>query len=185
LPVGVVTDTTELVGKRVSEDIEQGAFFRPSQLGETLTGPLSAQLDQDKVVVAFPVDDLLYRSKVVHEGDHVDLLLTYEVIEETPIDIRQGKSTSFTLQNIEVMRVIRDQPSEENPNPEASAILFAMSPQDAVVVKFVKDSGGTMDFILRSKLNAEPFITESINQDYLFEKYGFKAPRTSAQVKSE
>jgi pilus assembly protein CpaB len=79
------------------------------------------------------------------------------------------------------VKIIRPTPTEEQPNPEASAILFELSPQDAVIVKFVKDSGGTLDFTLRSSTDATIYETDAIKQDYLFDNYGFRAPRTGAR----
>lgn len=183
--VGVLTDTAELVGQTVVAPVQEGEFFRPAQLRGGDQGPLSAQIEERKVVVAYATEDLLNKSKVIHEGDRVDLLLTVDIQEETATETREGKSTNITLQNVKVFRIVQDTPTEENPKPEPSAILFEMSPQDAVIAKFVKDSGGTVDFALRSPLDQDLFTTEMINNDYLFDNYGFRAPRSSSRPKQQ
>ncbi|HEY0739248.1 MAG TPA: Flp pilus assembly protein CpaB [Herpetosiphonaceae bacterium] len=183
LPVGVLTDTAAIEGQILAEPIKEGEFFRPSQMIGSSTGPLSEQIESERVVVAFPVDDLMAQSKVIQEGDRVDLLLTLDIEEESATETRKGKSTNITLQNVSVFRIIRDDATEENPNPQPKSILFEMSPQDAVIAKFVKDAGGVLDLSLRSPLDTATFDTEMINQDYLFDNYDFRAPVSSSRQK--
>lgn len=182
LPVGVLTDTAEIEGQILAEPLAEGEFFRPSQMIGG-SGALSQQIEAERVVVAFPVDDLLAQSKVINEGDRVDLLLTLDIEEESATETRKGKSTNITLQNVNVFRIVRDDSTEENPNPQPKSILFEMAPQDAVIAKFVKDSGGTLDLLLRSPLDTATFDTEMINQDYLFDNYDFRAPVSSSRQK--
>jgi len=133
--------------------------------------------------MAFTREDLLNQSTAIQEGDSIDLMLTLDIEEETATETRQGKSTSYTLQNIRVLRIMRPPPTEQAQNPEPVAILFEMTPQDAVIAKFVKDAGGTLDFTLRAENDPDPYTTEAISQDFLFDNYGFEAPRSSAKPK--
>lgn len=181
VPVGVITDANALAGQILVERLGEGEFFRPTQLANSAEGPLSQQIPEARVVMAFPVADLLNQSKVINAGDHVDLLLTIDVQEGTDTETRVGRSTSYTVQNIRVVKIVRPTPTEDQPNPEPTAVLFELTPQDAVIVKFVKDSGGTLDFTLRSATDTSVFETDAINQDYLFDNYGFRAPRTGAR----
>jgi pilus assembly protein CpaB len=185
VPVGILTDTAEIAGLMLAEPVQEGEFFRSSQMIGDAAGALSKQIAAEKVVVAFPVGDLLSQSKVVHEGDHVDLLLTLDIEEESATETRTGKATNITLQNVKVFRIVRDDATEENPSPEVKSILFEMSPQDAIIAKFVKDSGGMLDLTLRSPLDTGTFNTEMINQDYLFDNYNFRAPRSSSRPKQQ
>jgi pilus assembly protein CpaB len=181
VPVGVITQTEGLVGQMVVEPVEGGAFFRPADLATSGEGALSDLIPQSRVVMAFPVDDLLSRSLVVREGDHVDLLLSLDLTQADGTTTRVGKATSYTVQNIQVRKLVRDVPTEENPNPPPTAILFEMSPQDAVIAKFVKDSGGTLDLSLRSAADSTPYETQAINQDFLIDTYGLQAPQSGSQ----
>ncbi len=181
VPVGVVTQTSSLVGQMVVEPVEGGEFFRPSDLATSGEGALSQLIPASRVVMAFPVDDLLSQSLVVNEGDHVDMLLSLDITESDATATRQGKATSYTVQNIQVRKIVRAASTEDNPNPAPSAILFEMSPQDAVIAKFVKDSGGTLDLSLRSAVDNAPYDTQAINQDFLVDNYGLKAPQSGSQ----
>lgn len=183
VPVGVLTDTQALVGQALIEPLLEGEFFRSTQLRGGQGRPISEQIEPRKVAMAFTREDLLNRSSVIQEGDSIDLMLTLDINEETATETREGKSTNYTLQNVRVLRIMRPPPTEQAPNPEPVAILFEMTPQDAVIAKFVKDSGGTVDFTLRAQSDTEPYTTENITQDFLFDNYGFQAPRSSTKPK--
>ncbi len=58
-----------------------------------------------------------------------------------------------------------------------------MTPQDAVIAKFIKDSGGVMDFTLRSPQDTDPLEADMINNDFMFDTYGFRAPVSSTRPK--
>ncbi len=181
--VGVISDTTELVGVQVLEPVQQGAVFRATALrGTGNTGPLSNAIAPARVVLAFPAADLLSQSRVITPGDRIDLLLTLDLVDTTGVggETRTGRSTNFTVQNINVLQVVRDRPTEENPNPAPSALILELEPQDAVRVKFVKDNGGVIDFALRSRLDTEVFDVDAYNLDNLRDEFGFTAPRSNA-----
>ncbi len=180
--VGVISDTTELVGEQVLESVQPGAVFRATALRGTDGGPLSNAIAPARVVIAFPAGDLLSQTRVITPGDRIDLLLTLDMVDTTGAggETRTGKATNFTVQNINVLRVVRDQPTEENQNPVPSALLLELEPQDAVRVKFVKDNGGVIDFALRSRLDTEEFDVDAYNLDNLRDDFGFTAPRSNA-----
>ncbi|PLS77751.1 MAG: Flp pilus assembly protein CpaB [Chloroflexi bacterium] len=179
--VGTITDTTQLVGEQVLAAIQEGEVFRGTALRGASGGPLSNSISPARVVIAFPAGDLLSQTSVITPGDRVDLLLTLDVVDATGIggETRSGKSTNFTVQNINVLQVVRGQVTEQNPNPAPSALLLELQPSDAVRVKFVKDNGGVIDFALRSRLDTEEFDVEAYNLDNLRDDFGFTAPRSN------
>ena len=183
VPVGVLTDTQAIAGQVAVERIQEGEFFRTSQFRAEDEKPLSEELPADKIAMAFSREDLLNKADVIHEGDHLDLMLTIEIEQETEEFTRKGKATSYTLQNIKVLRIVRPAVTTDNPNPEATAIIFELDPQDAVIAKFVKDAEGVLDFTLRSPENTKPHETAPINQDYMFDHYGFQPPVSSTKPK--
>jgi Flp pilus assembly protein CpaB len=75
---------------------------------------------------------------------------------------------------------------EEEPQPQPTpkpseitvkAYLLAMSPQDALVLKHLKDIGAQFDFVLRSPTSTEIFDTTPINSDYLMDRYELEIPK--------
>jgi pilus assembly protein CpaB len=183
--VNVISDTTELVGGQVLQPVQPGEVFRTTALRGAGSGPLSNQISPALVVIAFPAADLLSQTRVITPGDHIDLLLTLDVVDSTGVvgaggETRSGKSTNFTVQNINVLQVVRNQPTDQDPNPAPAALLLELQPQDAVKVKFVKDNGGVIDLALRSRLDTGEFTTSAYNLDNLRDDYGFAAPRSNA-----
>ena len=184
MPTGVLTQSAEFMGQVVVEPIQQGEPLRAAQFG---AGPgwVGLDLQPGKVAIAFTRQDLLNRTRVVREGDNIDLLLTMQIEEETATETRAGNSTNYTVQNIRVLRIIEGTPAEQNPNPEPIAILFEMSPQDAVIAKFIKDGGGNIDFTVRSPRDEERFASEMVNQDFMLDNFGFRAPVSSTRPKEQ
>jgi pilus assembly protein CpaB len=136
-------------------------------LGESGTA-ISQEIREGFVLFAFPIIDLMAQSQIVMDGDRIDLFLTLPVV--TPDGTAAGRVSALTLQNIEVFKVLR--PTDEEGNPgEATAMLLSMEPQDAVMLKFIKDSGGTIDFALRSPLDVDDFTAPPVNDQDLLETY--------------
>jgi pilus assembly protein CpaB len=112
-----------------------------------------------------------------------------------------GLSTQTTLQNVEVFRIGQDelnlktapppgQPGVPNPaaapqqgranqpGPNAKAISFLVDHQDAVIIKFIKDSGGTIDLVMRSTEDQRVVRTDAVTMDSLVERFRFRVPQT-------
>ena len=54
------------------------------------------------------------------------------------------------------------------------AYLLAVAPQDALVLKHLKDAGGTFDIVLRSPTSKEEFELSPVMSDYLNDRYELK-----------
>jgi len=63
------------------------------------------------------------------------------------------------------------------PEVESQAILLALSPQDALVLKYVKDAGGIVDIVLRTPTASQLFQLEPVMPNYLKDRYGLDKPR--------
>ncbi len=59
------------------------------------------------------------------------------------------------------------QPSEIRPQ----AILLALAPQDALVLKHLQDAGGVFDIVLRAPTSAQNFEVDSVTSEYLKDRY--------------
>ena len=69
------------------------------------------------------------------------------------------------------------QPTPKPSEIEVKAYLLALSPQDALVLKHLKDIGATFDFVLRSPTSTEIFDLTPINSDYLMDRYELEIPK--------
>lgn len=96
-------------------------------------------------------------------------------------------STQLTMQNVEILAIgapAGDAPSTNAPNQNATTtqaqaqlakvITFLLDHQDAVTLKFIKDSGGTMDLVVRSPDDKELAKTDAVTLDSLYRKYSFR-----------
>jgi len=54
------------------------------------------------------------------------------------------------------------------------ALLLALDPQDALVLKHLKDTGAIFDFVLRSPTSNLLFELEPVTEDYLIDLYGLE-----------
>ncbi len=76
-------------------------------------------------------------------------------------------SVSFTEAEATPQPTPTPQPSEIEPQ----AILLALSPQDALVLKHLKDAGGVIDIVLRAPTSELPFVLNPVMAEYLKDRY--------------
>ncbi len=68
-------------------------------------------------------------------------------------------------------------PTPVPPEIEPQAILLALSPQDALVLKHLKDAGGVIDIVLRAPTSSQLFESEPVMPDYLKDRYELEKRR--------
>nr|MBC7243921.1 Flp pilus assembly protein CpaB [Chloroflexota bacterium] len=138
-------------------------------------------MDKTKVAMAFPASDLMSSNNLLKPGDHVDLLFSIEV-QET--DVNTGGLVTFNaLQNLEIAAIVQPRDVETKAQSEATAqrarplaIIFALDPQDALVLKHLHDLGGVVDIVLRAPEAKERFSTQPVNEKYLINRYQLRVP---------
>jgi pilus assembly protein CpaB len=174
--------------------------------GITGTRDLPVLLGSDKIAVALPADDILSQWGAVLPGDHVDVLFTIDVILETPMKLSDIVTTEegqiyeglkrdqsldnvsvLTLQNLEVLQILEEPQPEgqegaqqtqgETAQPRRRALVLKIDPQDAVILKYLRDSVGKIDLALRSPTNNTLFSVEPVNINYLVLRYGITLPQ--------
>jgi Flp pilus assembly protein CpaB len=173
--------------------------------GITDTHNLALVLGNDKIAVALPADDILSNWGAVLPGDHVDVLFTFDVLLETPMlpqDLLtndDGQVTSelerdqsmdnvsvLALQDLEVLQIVKEpqaQPQGEDQQQQAPttapkrALVLKIDPQDAVVLKYLRDSVAQIDVALRSPDNSTLFDVQPVNINYLALRYGIVLPQ--------
>jgi pilus assembly protein CpaB len=138
-------------------------------------------MDKTKVAMAFPAGDLMTRIDMLKPGDHVDLLFSLDVAAGG--DGRGGPVTFNALQNLEVAAVVHSQDLGAEASSQAAgkvvaplAIIFALDPQDALVLKHLKDIGGGVDIVLRAPEATEITETQTVNINYIIDRYRVRIP---------
>ena len=104
--------------------------------------------------------------------------------------------TQLTLQDVEILKIGRW--GQKAPDPEAAAdeeaaqqqaadeetpllegptiMTVLVDQQDALVLKFARESGASIDFALRGKLDHELVTTEPVTLDYMIRRFNITPP---------
>jgi len=168
---GAVVKTEDAVGRITLTESQEGEVS------------LAEALEEDEVAVALPATDLMSRFGVVMPGDKVDILFSVNVVgktleEEIP---RGGLVALTTVQDLEILQIVALKPTvveegEEGEQPSERLLILIADPQQAVIIKYLKDSGGVIDFALRAPTSEQLFDTEPVTINYLARRYGIIPP---------
>ena len=197
-PRDVISTLEEVVGKIVKTDLVQGEMVLLHNLADPTnnTYDLSFVLADDHVLMAFPAEDLLSRENMVQRGDIVDIFATFSEEVKTVGDTgtadetEEPKVRTFTvdtMQNLNITALILDViegdsnssllgSSSEGAKPMTNvrAFLLALNPQDALILKHLKDTDATFDFVLRSPTSNLQFDLTPVTEEYIIEFYGLE-----------
>ena len=204
VPRNAVTATEDAVGKIIKTDLVQGEILLTHNLADPTNknGDLSFILAEDHVLLAFPADDIMSREDMVQRGDIVDIFATFEqeIEQEEEIDPQTGEpvepeTRTFTLDSLQrvdvtalILEVIEEeggggagdllpgQTAEGDPTREVNvrAYLLALNPQDALILKHLKDTGAIFDIVLRAPTSTLQFELTPVTEEYIIEFYGLE-----------
>lgn len=200
-PSGAVVEVKDILGAKTRRDIAAGEVI---VMQDIITGTREVvDILEDDIAVALVANDVLSKWGAIMPGDHVDVLFTLDVILEKPMyvdDIRTVEEAALydiardqsmdsvsvlTLQNLEVLEIIDEpqvsedqaQQQEEAPQLPQRALILRVSTQDAVVLKYLRDTIGSIDLALRSPDNETLFDVQPVNINYLVLRYGIVLPQ--------
>src|SRR5262249_32636462 len=96
-----------------------------------------------------------------------------------------GNSTQTTLQNVEIFALGDAQQAGASVGPGgvqakgggAQPMALLVDHQDALIIKFIKDSGGTIDLALRSADEDRIVRTDAVTIDSIAERFRFRVPQ--------
>lgn len=205
VPLNRLTDKTAAIGKITNVSMVAGEMVLPHHLSEStnvIDRTLGFTLGEDQVLLAFPITDLMSGLNVLKRGDIVDILASLntasKVESEFAVEDEEAPPQLFTfnaMQRLTITAIVKDIVQEQQavptpgagtpqPPPEPArtttkpvALMLALNPQDALVLKYLKDSGASFDLVLRAPNNNQLFDTTPVNSQYLIELYEFQTPR--------
>jgi pilus assembly protein CpaB len=207
-PRGALTQVSEGIGRMITQDIVGGEMIMSQHLADPTNKhrDLAFILEDNEVLMAFPVVDLMGQLEMLARGDRVDILVTIEQEVRVPeegvtltLETPEPETNTFTLdamQRVEITATIVDveqtsgqaQAAEvvneqgtpvptPTPSPQERntvALLLALDPQDALVLKHLKDTGAIFDLVLRSPTSNLVFELEPVTPEYLIDLYGLE-----------
>ncbi len=200
-PRDAVLNVEDALGKIIKTDLVQGEMVLAHNLADPTNNnnDLSFILSENHVLMAFPADDLMSRNNMVQRGDIVDIFATFEeevrVVGEEAVtatgEAQEPKMRSFTVdtfQRVSVTALVLEViPQEGNTTPtqnadgttpppqtQIKAYLLAMDPQDALVLKHLKDADANFDIVLRNPTSKTEFTLTPVTDEYIVELYGLE-----------
>ena len=200
-PRDAIATVEETLGKIIKTDLVQGEMVLKHNLADPTNNnkDLSFILSEDHVLMAFPADDLMSREGLVQRGDIVDIFATFtekvKTVGETTTTTGEPKEpemrtfTVDTMQKISVTAMVLEviqQDNNTNPLPTGSAqptpapetrikaYLLALSPQDALILKHLKDTDAIFDIVLRAPTSTVQFDLTPVTEEYIIEYYGLE-----------
>jgi pilus assembly protein CpaB len=128
----------------------------------------------DQVVEVIPATG----QSTTQEQQTINELFTFDALQRVVIqaviaDVVQQEGTAPVAATV-VQNASGTPVPTPTPIPGARkmrAYLLAVSPQDALVLKHLKDAGGTFDIVLRSPTSKESFELSPVMSDYLNDRY--------------
>jgi len=200
-PRNAITSLEEAVGKIIKTDLIQGEMVLSHNLADPTNNnnDLSFVLSDDHVLMAFPADDLMSRESMVQRGDIVDIFATFvedvKTVGETTSTTGEDAEpetrtfTVDTMQNVSVTALVLEVIVEEEkdsgllegetdqgtkPAATIKAYLLALDPQDALILKHLKDTDAIFDIVLRAPTSTVQFYLTPVTEEYIIEFYGLE-----------
>ena len=196
-PRGALTNTADAVDKIIKSDLVSGEMVLQHNLADptNTNHDLSFILADDHVMMAFPADDLISREGIIQRGDVVDIFATFqEVVQTVPNNSTTTTSTDAaaqaaaqepvsrtftvdTFQKVSVTALVLETTTDQSGNQTSSTIksyLLALNPQDALVLKHLKDTGAIFDLVLRAPKSSVQFDLTPVTEEYIIEYYGLQ-----------
>jgi len=184
-PAGAVSNPDVVIGKLAVGTIYKDQILMEGHVSTARKSPsLSDRIPNGRVVIWLPMPDLLSGKVALRPGDRLDILLSLELSEG-----KLGTSTQTTLQNVEIFEIGEQKESGASASTEGVSVragntqplALLTDHQDAVLIKFIKDSGGTIDLALRSAEEERIVRTDAVTVESFTERYRFRIP-TVAEV---
>ncbi|MGE3268642.1 MAG: Flp pilus assembly protein CpaB [Chloroflexota bacterium] len=192
-PVGAIAQPEQAVGKFAA-----GTIYKDQILltGHVSTGKKAASMSDrvppGKVVVWLPMPDLLSGQIGFKPGDRLDILLSLKLTDNSVTADATGSNTSgagmstqTTLQNVEIFALGEAVQAGVQANSSgvsartgsgAQPLALLVDHQDAIIIKYIKDSGGTIDLALRSSDEERIVRTDAVTIDSIAERFRFRVP---------
>ena len=125
-------------------------------------------LDDSHVLMALGATDLMSRLSMIKRGDIVDILASYQTPQQITFD---------AYQRLNITAIVIDVLKDASTPPQRSqvavqAYLVALDPQDALVLKYLRDTGANFDLVLRAPTSNRQFQLTPVTAQYITELYG-------------
>ena len=188
LPQGALSNVADASGQVSTVALNTGEMVLSHHLTKPdLTAANAAfTLPEGKIAVTLAAEDLMSGMEMVQTGDHVDIMYSLKIKRVDPTGNGKDDEQQYTfgvLQNAVVVSVIRSalkedsaqsaDPSKKSITPAGAprAYVLALQPQDALVLKYLKDAAAVMDLGLRNTVDETDHTAKPVDVSYIVDKY--------------
>lgn len=190
-PVGAIAQPEQAIGKFAVGTIYRDQILMQGHVSTGKKAPsLSDRVPPGKVVIWLPMPDLLAGQIGFKPGDRLDILLSLKLTQSVGLaeeaNANSGMSTQTTLQNVEIFAIGEQAQAgiqasgsgvSARTAPSTQPLALLVDHQDAVIIKYIKDSGGTIDLALRSSDEERIVRTDAVTVDSIAERFRFRVPQ--------
>ncbi len=188
IPEGALRSTEDAVGLLTLVELYPAEVLLAQRLVDPNVvsgdGRIAVVVAEDEVLMAFPTEDLMSKIALLKPGDQVDMLFSLDIpytdfsqisgaagaARSSPQE-KEEQSTFTVLENVTVAAIVGSETTTGGTGGAADALLLTVSPQDALVLKYVMDAEGIVDILLRSPGSDQPFESEPVDIDYIIDRY--------------
>ncbi len=136
--------------------------------------PIPYTMAEDRVLMAVPATSLMGRLDMLSVGDRIDLAYSQELSRNPGTE--PTVTTFLTLQNLEVKGVLYRAKAQGGVKKEPEALLVAVSPQEALIVKYLIDRGAPMDILVRAPSNTALVEVTPVDEQFLIDYFQLDIP---------
>jgi Flp pilus assembly protein CpaB len=190
-PLQAATSVDQVTNRIATSMIASGSFLIQEQLVNPAdpNAPVLYTIDKDRILMAIPATALLGNLGFLKVGDRVDIAYTTDLEvdvlnqanEQTVSDEDEQKDTRsgdvipvtfYSLQNVEIKGLAKYALGEESATiTSPDALIVAVNPQDALVIKYLMDTGADMEMFLRAPGNDTLSPMQPVDQEYLINRF--------------
>ncbi len=198
IPEGAVQTLESALGRISRTELHTGEILLEQRLihpDKVVKEALAFAIPEGHVVIALPPADLMSQLGVLQAGDRIDFLVSLEVPGLPTTDGSQQSSSDTSIvtvnamQNLEITALAMGVLPQGTDNKQLlsgdsagvelgvpTALLFAVTPQDALILKHVQDAGGIIDIALRAPDDDQFIETDPVSLKYLQDLYRMDLP---------
>ena len=188
VPPGAVGSVEDAVGMVTMVDLYADEVIMSQRLVDpditAADGRRAIILADEQVLMALPSRDLLTSVKMLRPGDHIDILFSLEMPSAATVaggvgvdttgyyyGVQEEEQATFSaLENVVVAGITTTSTDPAQPG-DPTAVLVAVSAQDALTLKYLVDAGGMLDFVLRAPGVEDLFDPDPVDIDYVMNRY--------------
>lgn len=195
IPRDTIDNLEQATGRITKVDLYQGQMILAHNLADP-TGQvfdLAYVISDTHVLMALPASDLMSRESIIQRGDIIDILVSYtesiERVSDTGEEEEEATSQLITFnakQRLDITAIVMDIVNRDEEQEAITggiptrdqivvqAYLVALDPQDALVLKYLIDIGGKLDYVIRAPTSTGQFDLTPVTSEFIKELYGLQ-----------